>query len=58
MRANAKHDPTWLDDLAVAEESGFVHVTASPERVVAEKPNTVDVCERRLQFLSPAQSRY
>lgn len=53
MRANAKHDPAWLGDLAIAEKSGFVHETASTERVVDEKPNTVDQCQRRLQFISP-----
>ncbi len=55
MRENAKHDPAWIGDLAAAEESGFVHVTASPERIVAEKPNAVDQCQRLLQFVSPPQ---
>lgn len=53
MRANAKHDPAWLDDLALAEASGFVHATASDQRVIDEKPQTVDMCDRRLQFVSP-----
>lgn len=51
MRANANHDPAWLNDLALAERSGFVHETASPERIVSEKPNAVDACHRRLQFI-------
>ena len=53
MRENAKHDPAWLSDLAAAEEYGFVHETASPDRIVTEKPNTVDQCDRRIQFISP-----
>lgn len=53
MRANAKYDPGWLTDLAAAEESGFIHVTASSERVIDTKPNTVDPCQRRVQFISP-----
>lgn len=36
MGENAKLDPAWLSDLAAAEESGFVHATASPKRIVAE----------------------
>ena len=55
MRANAKHDPAWHDDLAVAEASGFVHATASDQRIVEEKPNTVDMCERRIKIVSRAQ---
>jgi hypothetical protein len=57
MRANAKHDPAWLGDLALAEACGFVHATASGQRIVEEKPNTVDKCERRIQFVSPAPGR-
>jgi hypothetical protein len=53
MRNNAKHDPTWLNDLAAAEHSGFIHATASAGRIVEEKPNTVDQCHRRLQFIRP-----
>lgn len=53
MRASAKHDPAWLTDLAVAEASGFVHATASAERVVDTKPATVDQCFRRVQFVLP-----
>jgi hypothetical protein len=55
MRENAKHDPAWLGDLAVAEQSGFIHATASPERIIAEKPNTVDQCRRRVRYISPLQ---
>lgn len=53
MQENAKHDRAWASDLAAAEKSGFVHAIASTERVVSERPNTVDVCQRRLQFISP-----
>jgi hypothetical protein len=55
MRDNGKHDPAWLNDLAAAKQSGFVHATASSERIIDEKPNTVDQCHRRLQFISPPQ---
>jgi hypothetical protein len=55
MRDNAKHDPAWLNDLAAAEASGFIHATASAERIVDAKPKTVDQCYRRLQFVSPQQ---
>ena len=55
MRENAKLDPAWLDDLAAAEKSGFVHATASGDRLVDEKPNSVDPCHRELQFIAPAQ---
>src|SRR5688572_29855742 len=54
LRANAKHDPAWLNELAAAEESGFVHATASADRIVSEKPYAVDQCQRRLQFISPS----
>ena len=57
MRDNAKHDPVWLSDLAAAEESGFVPATASSERIVVQKPNAVDECQRRLQFISPQPDR-
>jgi hypothetical protein len=57
MRTNAKYDPDWLIDLAAAEESGFVHATASAERVIDTKPNTVDPCQRRVQFISPRLDR-
>lgn len=53
MRANAKYDPTWLDDLALAEQTGFVHEKASDTRLVDEKPNAVDSCTRRVQFVLP-----
>jgi len=53
MRENAKHDPAWRDDLGAAEASGFVHATASGDRIITEKPNTVDQCQRQLQFISP-----
>jgi hypothetical protein len=52
MRANAKHDPAWRDDLALAEATGFVHETASAERVVDTDPRAVDECERPLQFIT------
>lgn len=55
MRKNAKRDQARLSDLAIAEQSGFVHATASTERIVTERPDTVDVCQLRLQFISPAQ---
>ena len=42
MQANARHDPGWLEDLAAAEASGFVHSTASDERVVATDPAALD----------------
>jgi hypothetical protein len=42
MKANAQHDPGWLDDLAAAERSGFVHYAASDERVIATDPSAVD----------------
>lgn len=57
MRANAKYDPAWLNNLATAEESGFVHANASTEPVIDTKPNTVDHCQRRLQFISPRPDR-
>lgn len=56
MRANAAHDPEWLDDLAVAEASGFVHEHAT-ERVVSERPDAVDACRRRVQVVIPAPPR-
>ena len=56
MRANAKHDPAWLDDLALAEASGFVHATASDQRVIDEQPNTVDMCDRRVQIVLPVKA--
>ena len=53
MRSNAHHDPGWLDDLAAAERSGFVHEVASDVRLVDERPETVDLCRRRLQIVLP-----
>ena len=53
MRANAKYDPTWLDDLAASEATGFVHATASAERVVDANPGAVDHCDRRVQIVLP-----
>ena len=56
MRANAKYDRAWLDDLALAQASGFVHATASAERVVEENPDAVDQCQLRLQFVAPVSA--
>jgi hypothetical protein len=56
MRANAKQDPAWLEDLKYAEASGFVHATASGPRVVEEKPDTVDLCFRKVQVVSAAKN--
>jgi hypothetical protein len=53
MRENARSDPAWLEDLAAAEASGFVHFAASAERLVATEPDAVDNHRRRLQFVSP-----
>ncbi len=55
MNANAQQDPGWLDDLAAAERSGFVHEVASDERLVDEQPETVDLCQRRLQIVMPVR---
>jgi hypothetical protein len=57
MRANAKHDPAWLDDLAASEAAGFIHETASSERVVDTKPTAVDQRRVRVQFVSPVRGR-
>jgi hypothetical protein len=53
MRDHARSDPAWLEDLAAAEASGFVHYAASAERVVSTEPDAVDDHRRRLQFVSP-----
>lgn len=54
MRENAKVDAAWLDDLAAAEASGFVHQFASPERVVDTQPSAIDDWVRRIRFYVPA----
>ena len=53
MRDNARSDPGWLEDLAAAEASGFVHHAASDERLVSSEPDAVDDHRRRLQFVMP-----
>ena len=53
MRNHARSDPAWLEDLAAAEASGFVHYAASAERLVSTEPDAVDDHRRRLQFVSP-----
>ena len=55
MRDFARSDPGWLEDLAAAEASGFVHYAASAERLVSTEPDAVDNHRRRLQFASPAK---
>ena len=54
MRDNARIDPAWLQDLAAAEASGFVHYAASAERLTTSEPDAVDNHRRRQQFVSPA----
>jgi hypothetical protein len=53
MANHARSDPAWLEDLAAAEASGFVHYAASAERLVSTEPDAVDDHRRRLQFVSP-----
>jgi hypothetical protein len=53
----ARSDPGWLQDLAVAEASGYVHHTASAERLVSVEPRAVDHHRRRLQHAAPAAGR-
>jgi hypothetical protein len=53
MNANARHDPGWLDDLAAAEASGFVHCAASDERLVATDPSAVDQVHHWQQLVLP-----
>ena len=57
MRDHARSDPGWLEDLATAEASGFVHRTASAERLVATDPDAIDEYRRRLQFVLPRSPR-
>jgi hypothetical protein len=57
MRDHARSDPGWLEDLARAEASGFVHHAASSERLVSTEPDAVDDHRRRLQFVSPRHPR-
>lgn len=54
MRDHARTDPGWLQDLAAAEASGFVHYAASQQRLVSAEPDAVDHHRRRLQYVSPA----
>lgn len=56
MKSNASQDAAWLDDLKLAEASGFVHETVSSDRLVDDKPTTVDLCRLRLQIILPAPS--
>ena len=53
MRDNARIDPAWLQDLAAAEASGFVHYAASAERLITIDPDVVDTHQRRLQVVTP-----
>jgi hypothetical protein len=55
MRDLARGDAGWLQDLAVAEASGFVHYAASADRLVSIEPEAVDHHRRRLQFAAPIQ---
>lgn len=55
MRDFARSDPGWLEDLAAAEASGFVHYAASAERLVSTEPDAVDNHRRRQRFASPAK---
>jgi len=56
MRDHARSDPAWLEDLAAAEASGFVHYAASAEHVVSSEPDAVDNHRRRPQFVAPLES--
>jgi hypothetical protein len=55
MRDFARSDPAWLQDLAVAEASGFVHYAASAERLASSEPDAVDHHRLRLQHAAPVQ---
>jgi hypothetical protein len=56
MRDLARRDPGWLQDLATAEASGFVHYAASVDRLVSIEPEAVDHHRRRMQHATPTHA--
>ncbi len=53
MRKNARHDPGWRDELATARASGFVHYSASPDRLVSLEPDATDTHVSWRQHVQP-----